>query len=465
MASSTGARDLTSGALLPQILQFSLPMAATGILQLLFNAADTIVVGKFAGSNALAAVGATGSLVSLLVGLFLGISVGVNILIARYIGSRDDVMVSRAVHTAAALSLLLGVLVFLVGFFFSRPMLRWMSTPEEILPLSDLYLRIYFIGVPASLMYNFGAAILRAFGDTKRPMTFLFISGAVNVILNLITVIYFKLGVAGVAIATAVSNYISLALVVRCLVRLEGSARLELKKIRLDPTEAIRMIQIGFPAGLQSVIFSISNVMIQSSINSFGAAAIAGHTASANISGFTYQAMNSVYHAAITFTSQALGAGKLARTKKVLGACVFTVLLIGVPMCAADVIFGPQLLTIYITTTDPAYAEIIRCGMIRTYYLTMPYFLCGVMEVICGIVRGLGRAWLPMIVSTIGSCVLRLVWIWTIFARIHTLESLYLSYPISWLLTAAAHLVCFVLAFRKLSARRKQRAETGHQLL
>ena len=465
MSSSPRTEDLTSGALLPQVLKFSLPMAATGILQLLFNAADTIVVGKFAGSNSLAAVGATGSLVSLLVGLFLGISVGVNILVARYVGSRDEVMIGRAVHTAAALSIILGVLVFLVGFFFSRPMLRWMATPEDILPLSDLYLRIYFIGVPASLMYNFGAAILRAFGDTRRPMVFLFISGIINVILNLVTVIFFNMGVAGVAVATAVSNYISLILVTRCLVHLDGSAKLELKKIRLDPTEALRMIQIGLPAGLQSVIFSISNVMIQSSINSFGAAAIAGHTASANISGFTYQAMNSVYHAAITFTSQALGAGKLARTKKVLGACVFTVLLIGVPMCVLDVVFGPELLTIYIATTDPAYDEIIRCGMIRTWYMSLPYFTCGVMEVLCGMVRGLGKGWTPMVVATVGSCLLRLVWIWTVFAHIHTLESLYISYPVSWILTAAAHGVCFVLAYRKLETRSKLRAEVGHQLL
>lgn len=458
MSSSSRAQDLTSGALLPQVLKFSLPMAATGVLQLLFNAADTIVVGKFAGSNALAAVGATGSLISLLVGAFLGVSVGVNILIARYLGSKDTEHVSRAVHSAAALSIILGVLVFLVGFLFSRPMLRQMSTPEEILPLSDLYLRIYFIGVPANLMYNFGAAVLRAFGDTRRPMMFLFVSGIINVILNLVTVIFFHMGVAGVAIATSVSQYVSLILVVRCLVRLEGCARLELKKIRLYPDEALRMIQIGLPAGLQSVIFSISNVMIQSSVNSFGAAAIAGHTASANISGFTYQAMNSVYHAAMTFTSQALGAGKLARTKKVYSACAFTVLLIGIPMCAADVIFGPQLLTIYINTADPAYAEIIRCGMIRTWYLSLPYFTCGFMEVACGMVRGLGKAWLPMIVATIGSCALRLVWIWTIFARFRTLESLYISYPISWILTAGAHIVCFLIAYRQLDQRMKARA-------
>ena len=442
--------NMTSGALLPQILMFSLPLAATGMLQLLFNAADVIVVGKFAGSVSLAAVGATSSLINLLIGTFLGISVGVNIVVARYLGCRDEAGVARSVHTAVALSLCLGILVLGLGLWLSTPMLRAMDTPSEVLELSSLYLRIYFLGVPGALMYNFAAAVLRAYGDTKRPLIYLAVSGAANVALNLFFVIVFHLGVAGVAIATVISQYISLVLILICLMRFEGSARLEPKKIRLHPQEALRMIQIGLPAGLQTAIFNISNVMVQSSVNSFGADVIAANTAAANIAAFPYTAMNAVFHAAITFTSQNLGARKYDRIWKIFWSCNLAVQIIGLPLCALCTVFSRQLLGVYVSSSDPAFEAVIANGLIRAYYVTAPYFLCGTMEVCCGMVRGLGRSWLPMIVSTFGACVLRIIWIYTVFAWDHTLPMLYISYPISWLLTAAAHVVCFAVIWKKL---------------
>ena len=442
--------DFLEGAPFGQIVRFSLPLAATGVLQLLFNAADTIVVGKFSGSNSLAAVGATGSLINLLIGAFIGISIGSNILIARYIGSRQRERTETAVHTSLVLSLLLGAIVTALGLVFSEPMLRMMDTPDEILPLSALYLRIYFLGMPGSVLYNFGAAILRADGDTKRPLIFLSVSGAVNVILNLVLVIAFRLDVAGVAIATTVSQYVAVAMLLRSLFQEEGWCRVELKKLRMDWREALRMIQIGLPAGLQSVIFNISNVMIQQAVNSFGSVVIAANTAAANLGNFTYTAMNAVFNAVVTFTSQNLGAGRLSRIGKIYLGGIAAVLLIGVPMCAGSILFGRPLLSVYIARTDPDYTQIIETGMVRLWWVVAPYFLCGIMETCCGMVRGLGRAWLPMFVSAVGSCLLRIVWIKTLFAADPTLPCLYISYPVSWVLTSLAHHVCYVLILRRI---------------
>ena len=344
-------------------------------------------------------------------------------------------------------------LSMVLGFFLASPLLRLMDTPEDVLPLSDRYLQIYFIGVPASLLYNFCAAVLRAFGDTKKPFFFLSISGTVNVLLNLFFVVVCRLGVAGVAIATVVSQYLALALVLICLMRLEGCAQLELKKLRFYPDEALRMIQIGLPAGLQSVIFNISNVMIQSSINSFGADVVAANTAAGNLDSFIYTACNSVYHASMTFTSQNLGAGRPERIKPVYRDCILTVLLIGVPMCALLYFFGQPLLGIYIAKDDPAYASVIASGMVRVTYMGMTYFVCGIMETCCGMVRGLGRSWMPMVVTIFGACVLRIIWIYTIFQTHHTLDVLYLSYPVSWVVTSAVHVLCFILIYRRMMAR------------
>lgn len=450
--------DMLNGALLPKLMMFSLPLALTGILQLLFNAADVIVVGKFAGSTSLAAVGATSALINLLTGAFIGISVGVNILVARYIGCRDDAGVSRAVHSAITLSLLLGVVTFLLGFFLSTPMLELMGTPDDVLRLASLYLRIYFIGIPGALIYNFAAAILRAYGDTKRPLLFLAVSGVLNVFLNLFFVIVCRLDVAGVAIATVVSQYVSVVLILVCLMRQTGPARLSLRQLRLHPSEALRMIQIGLPAGLQSVVFNISNVMVQSCVNSFGADVIAANTASANIAAFTYTAMNAVFHAAITFTSQNLGARRYDRIDRIFWGSCAAVCIIGVPLSLLSTVFGPQLLGIYIARSDPAYDVIIQNGVIRNYYVIAPYILCGLMDTTCGMVRGLGRAWLPMLVSLTGACLLRIVWIWTFFRWTHTLEMLYISYPISWIVTAAVHAVCYFVIWKKLRAKLEQAA-------
>ena len=441
--------DMLNGALLPKLMMFSLPLALTGILQLLFNAADVIVVGKFAGSTSLAAVGATSALINLLTGAFIGISVGVNILVARYIGCRDNAGVSRAVHSAVTLSLLLGVVTFLLGFFLSTPMLELMGTPDDVLRLASLYLRIYFIGIPGALIYNFAAAILRAYGDTKRPLLFLAVSGVLNVFLNLFFVIVCRLDVAGVAIATVVSQYVSVVLILVCLMRQTGPARLSLRQLRLHPSEALRMIQIGLPAGLQSVVFNISNVMVQSCVNSFGADVIAANTASANIAAFTYTAMNAVFHAAITFTSQNLGAGRIDRIKKVLTACLTTVLMIGLPLCLTCFLFGRQLLGIYVSSADATYEDVIRYGLVRLHRFGSLYFLCGLMEVMCGMVRGLGKTWLPMFVTGVGACLSRIVWIYTIFQIHHTPEILYWSYPMSWILTLVLHSVCFFVIYRQ----------------
>ena len=449
--------NMIDGPILPRILQFALPLAATGMLQLLFNAADVIVVGKFSGSVALAAVGATSSLVNLIVNTFIGISVGVNILIARRVGCRDDEGVRRASHCAIALSIALGLLVMLIGLVFSRPLLEWMATPDDILEKSALYLKIYFLGVPFTLIYNFGAAILRAYGDTKRPMVFLTVSGVINALLNLFFVIVCKIDVAGVAIATVISQVISVILVLRCLLRFNGPARIVLRELRIYKDEAVRMLQIGLPAGLQTMLFNISNVMVQSAVNGFGADVVAANTASANIASFTYTAMDSVYHAAITFTSQNLGAQRYDRIRKIFWSSNAAVLIIGLPLCAISTVFGPQLLSIYISATDPAYDIIIQAGMVRTYYTTTVYFLCGIMDACCGMVRGLGAAWLPMIVSLTGACLLRIVWIKTIFVWAHTLEILYVSYPITWFITAAVHCICFAVLWRKMQTRLKER--------
>ncbi len=449
--------DMTGGPLLSGILQFSLPLAATGMLQLLFNAADVIVVGKFAGSIALAAVGATSSLVNLIVNTFIGISVGVNILIARRVGCRNEDGVRRASHCAIALSAVLGLLMMLLGLFLSRPLLELMDTPADILEKSSLYLTIYFIGVPFTLIYNFGAAILRAYGDTKRPMLYLTISGIINAVLNLFFVIVCKIDVAGVAIATVISQVVSVVLVMRCLMCFDGWAQIHLKELRIHKAEAIQMLQIGLPAGLQTTLFNISNVMVQSAVNGFGADVVAANTASSNIAAFTYTAMNSVYHAAITFTSQNLGARLYDRINKIFWSCNAAVLIIGIPLCALSTIFGPQLLSVYIARSDPAFDVIIQAGMVRTYYTTTVYILCGLMDACCGMVRGLGAAWIPMLVSLTGACLLRIVWIWTLFRWDHTLQMLYVSYPISWVVTTLAHLICYVVIWKRMRARLAER--------
>lgn len=446
--------DMTNGPIFSKVLLFSLPLMMTGILQLLFNAADMIVVGKFAGSLALAAVGSTGSLINLLVNVFIGISTGANVLAARFYGSHNDAQMQRCVHTSLAISGVLGVFVSIFGSILSVPMLRLMNTDPDVLPLSALYLRIYFLGIPATVIYNFGAAILRAIGDTDRPLRFLLVSGVINVILNLVTVIVFDMSVAGVAIATAVSQYVAAALVVLCLIRSEGSYQLHLKKLRFHKDMVMQILQIGVPAGLQSSIFSISNVVIQSTINSFGSAVMAGSSAASNLEGFIYTAMNAFYHAALCFTSQNMGARKYERLNTVLISCVLGVTFIGFPLSLLAYAFGPQLLSLYISSSDANLADVIQAGMVRMKYVCIPYFLCGLMEVGSGVQRGLGKAWTPLIISTVGACVLRIVWIVTVFRLAPMLDMLFISYPISWGITLSAHFFVIFLTRKAMSNHR-----------
>lgn len=445
--------DMTNGPILSKILMFALPLMMTGILQLLFNAADMIVVGKFSGSLALAAVGSTSSLINLLVNVFIGISTGANVLAARYFGSRNDTEMRKCVHTAITLSGILGIIVCIIGLTLSGPMLRMMNTDPEVLPLSTLYLKIYFLGVPATVVYNFGAAILRAIGDTDRPLRFLTVSGITNVVLNLITVVGFHMSVAGVAIATAVSQYVAALLVILCLMKSEGVYKIEFNRLRIHKDMLLQILMIGVPAGLQSAIFSISNVIIQSTINSFGSAVMAGNSAASNLEGFIYTAMNSFHHAGLCFTSQNIGARKFERLNKIAFCCISCVILFGASLSALAFVFRDPLLSLYISSNDASLDAVLAAGITRMRYVCVPYFICGMMDVASGILRGLGKAWTPLIISTLGACVLRIVWIYTIFPLNPTLDNLFLSYPISWALTVTAHCIAIYLSRRKMAPK------------
>ncbi|MCI8528711.1 MAG: MATE family efflux transporter [Lachnospiraceae bacterium] len=436
---------MCNGPLLGKILIFYVPLMLSGILQLLFNAADIVVVGRFAGNEALAAVGSTSSLTNLIVNLFIGLSVGANVLVARYYGANQKDELKEMVQTTVATALVSGILLIFAGFFISRPALAWMGTPEDVIKHSVLYMRIYFVGMPFMMVYNFGSAVLRAVGDTKRPLYYLLIAGVVNVVLNLIFVIAFSMGVAGVAAATVASQAISAVLVVRCLIQSDSVYRLEMKGIRIAPDKLIKMVQIGIPAGMQGALFSISNVLIQSSVNSFGSVAMAGNTAASNIEGFVYTAMNALHQATISFCGQNYGAMKYKRIGKVLLICEGMVIIVGAVMGNAAYLLAGVLLRIY--SPDQ---EVIQYGILRMNFICVTYFLCGMMDVIVGALRGMGYAIMPMLVSLTGACLFRVVWIYTIFQSYRTLECLYISYPISWALTFLVHLVCFGVVYRKL---------------
>lgn len=442
--------DMCEGPILKKMLIFTIPLIFSGMLQLLFNAADIIVVGNFAGDNSLAAVGSTSSLVNLLVNLFVGLSIGANVLIARYYGAKQQKELDDTVHTAIALALIGGVLLTIVGVIFAPTFLRWMQTPDNIIDLASIYLRVYFIGMIPMLLYNYGAAMLRAVGDTQRPMKYLIIAGCINVVFNLLFVIAFKWDVFGVALATTISQTVSAVLVLRCLMKGEGAVRLDLKKIRLDSHKLLRILEIGIPTGIQGMLFSISNVIIQSSINSFGDTVVAGSSAAANIEGFVYTAMNSFYQANISFTSQNVGAGKKERINKILYTGLACVTVVGVGMGVGAYLIGPTLLSFY-TNSD----AVIAAGMIRFKYVMLPYVLCGIMEVLVGSIRGMGYVIAPMFVSLIGACALRLVFIATLFQteQFHTLDMLYATYPVSWIVTISAHVVTFVIVRAKMNKK------------
>lgn len=445
MARTRDEIDMLNGPITGKLIRFALPLIFSGMLQLLFNAADVIVVGNFCGSNAMAAVGSNGSVINLIINLFMGVSVGTNVVVARAWGRQHADSVFRTVHSAILLSVIVGLMAGAAGLIAAPQILQLMSVPEEILPLSTEYLRIYFLGIPATVVYNFGAAILRAIGDTKRPMYFLTAAGILNVVCNLILVILFDLGVAGVAIASAASQYLAAILVLRCLTKKENSCRLSFRKLHLYREETLEMIRIGIPAGLQGTIFDISNVLIQSSVNGFGATFVAGNVAASNLCGLIYTGMNAFYHAAVSFTSQNVGAGKPERLPRILLTCYALVASIGVFAGGLLNLFGSFFLGLY--NRD---AAVIAAGIIRLRWVGLPYFLCGMMEVGCGFVRGTGRAWLPMIVSLLGSCAFRIIWIYTVFAANPTPGMLFISYPISWLITWGAHTVCAVDSIRRM---------------
>lgn len=439
MREKTNEIDMTSGPLIPKILAFSIPLMLSGILQLLFNAADIIVVGQFTSAQAMAAVGSTSSLNNLIVNIFVGLSIGSNVLMARFYGAHNQEGTHTLVHTSILLSLIAGLFLVVLGVALANPLLTLMGTPDDVIDQSVLYMRIVFLGMPALLTYDFGAGILRAIGDTKRPLLYLLISGIINVCLNLFFVIVFGMGVAGVAIATVVSQYVSAFLVIRSMMKTSSSYKLRIKDLRMEKDMLLQILRIGLPAGIQSALFNISNVLIQSSINSFGSIAMAGNTAASNIEGFVYTSMNAVYQASINFTSQNVGAHNTKRITPVLLSCLMIVSIVGISLSTIVEVFDSELLGIY--SSDPT---VISYGISRLHVVCMTYFLCGLMDTACGSIRGLGYSMAPTIVSLTGACGLRILWICTAFQIDRTLFTLYLSYPVSWLVTFIAHMLCYM---------------------
>ena len=437
--------DMCNTPLLTGILRFALPLIATNVLQLAFNAADMIVVGKFSGSDtALAAVGATGALINLIVNLFIGLATGVNVLIANYRGAGRTEDAQDTVHTAMVTAAVGGFALIFIGFFLSRSLLALMGTPVNVIDQSTLYMRIYFMGMPFFLVYNYGAAILRGVGDTKRPLFYLSLSGVLNVLLNLFFVMILGMDVAGVALATISSQALSAILIVRCLLKTDGICNLDPKKLKIHKHKLIRMLQIGLPAGFQGSLFSISNVLIQSSVNSFGSIVMSGNTAAGNIEGFIYTSMNSVAQAALSFTGQNYGAQKYKRIDQVLGTCMLLAGFSGALLGNLAYLFGEPLLSLYTNNS----LEVVY-GMNRMQIIATTYFICGLMDTLSCTMRGLGMSVLPTIISLTGACLFRILWIYTVFAAHHTQFTLYISYPISWFLTSAAYVVCYFIVRKK----------------
>ena len=430
--------DMCNGTLMDKLISFSLPLMLSGILQLLFNAVDIIVVGRFTGSQALAAVGSTTALINIFTNLFIGISLGANVLAARFYASGKEKEMSETVHTSITLALISGLVMALAGVLLARFALKLMGTPDDVIDQSVLYMRIYFLGMPFFMLYNYGAAILRAVGDTKRPLFFLVISGMTNAFLNLVLVIVFHMGVAGVAIGTIVSQLISSILVLRCLYTSNTSYRLYFSKLGIKTQYLKQIFQVGIPAGIQSTVINLSNALLQSSVNSFGSVAMAGYTAANNIFGFLYMSVNAVTQSCMSFTSQNYGVKKLKRMDRVLLDCM--ILSVGVTLtlgCGAY-FFGPELLKIY--TSD---ADVIRCGVEVLAFTTVPYFCCGIMDLLPGALRGMGYSGVPMILSIIGTVGTRIVWIFGLFPAHRSLSFLFISYPVSWILTILMQAVCF----------------------
>ena len=439
--------NMTEGKLFPKIVKFTVPVVLAGMLQLLYNASDMIVVGKFAETGSLGAVGATSSLINLIVNVFIGLSVGGCVVAARYYGQNDRDGVSRTSNTAFLISLISGFVLAVLGFFLARPMLAAMGTPDDVIDRSVIYMKIYFIGIPGNMVYNFGSAIMRGCGDTRRPLIYLATSGLVNVALNLVLVIVFDLGVAGVAVETIVSQALSATMVFIYMIRTDSACRITKKTLKISKKELILIIKVGLPSGIQGSVFSISNVLIQSSVNSFGSAAMDGNTAAGNLEGFIYTAMNSVAQAAMSFVSQNYGAGKFDRIKKTVWQCAALSASVGIFMSIFAVGFSEPLLKMYINQ-QTAVPMTLSVGQLRLSIIATTYFLCGIMDTLSCSVRGIGHSTVSMIVSLIGACAFRVLWIYTAFAASRSLLTLYLSYPISWALTDVAHLVCLIAFYR-----------------
>ena len=439
--------SMLDGPLLPAVISYTIPIILTSILQLLFNAADLVIVGRFRGSLSVAAVSATSALINLIVNLFIGLSIGAGVSVAHGLGGHEDDVVHKTVHTALPTAIAGGAIVTVIGVFFSTTFLRLMGTPENVLPLSSLYMKIYFGGIIFTMVYNFCASILRAAGDTKSPLIFLAIAGILNVGLNVVFVTAFHMNVEGVALATVISQALSAVLVVWALMRRKDACKLYLRKIRFYKPQFLKMVRIGLPAGIQSSLFSISNVLIQSSINSFGDVLMSGSGAASSIEGFIYVTFNAFHQTAVNFIGQNAGAGQYRRVKKVLSTCLASSVVATLAVSILAYGFGPQLLSIYITDSQ----EAIGYGMTRLMYIALPYFLCALMDVTTGALRGIGASVTPMLISVLGVCGIRILWIYTIFhiPAFHTPECLYLSYPISWLTTFAFQLTAFFIIYKK----------------
>ena len=450
--------NMLQGPLFWNIISYTIPIILTSLLQLLFNAADLIVVGRFCGSVSVAAVGATGSITNLIVNLFIGLSVGAGVTVAHAIGGHEDEAVHRTVHTTLPAALVSGVILTVVGVCFSEPFLRLMGTPENVLPLSAVYMKIYFAGITFTMVYNFCASILRAAGDTKSPLIFLSIAGIINVVLNVVFVTQLHMNVAGVALATTISQGISAVLVILVLMRRTDACKLTLRKMRFYKAQLLKMLRIGLPAGIQGSLFSISNVLIQSSINSFGDVFMSGSAAASNIEGFVYVAINAYSQTAVNFVGQNAGARQFRRVKKTLWICLGCVFVTGLVLGTLAYALGPKLLSIYITDSE----EAISYGMIRLAFICLPYFLCGMMDVSTGALRGMGASVTPMIVSVLGVCGLRIGWIATVFRAVHTPQCLFFSYTASWLITFLIELFAFFVVYRKHAPRELAAPNMGY---
>ena len=442
---------MCNGSIMDKLISFSLPLMVSGIMQLAFNAVDIIVVGRFSGSQALAAVGSTTALINVFTNLFIGISLGANVLAARFYAAGKDREMSETVHTSITLALISGITMAVIGVLLAKWALEIMGTPDDVIGQSALYMRIYFMGMPFFMLYNYGAAILRAIGDTKRPLIFLIISGIANAALNMTLVILFHMGVAGVAIGTIISQLISCVLVLTCLYRSEGSYQLRFSKLKINGAYMEQIFQVGVPAGIQSTVINLSNALLQSSVNSFGSIAMAGYTAANNMLGFLYMSVNSITQACMSFTSQNYGVGKLKRMDKVLRDCAILSISIAVVLGGLAYCFGPQILTIY--TSDP---KVINCGMEILAYTSITYFLCGIMDLFPGALRGMGYSAVPMVLSVIGTVGTRIVWVFGIFPNHRSLSVLFVSYPVSWIITIVLQVVCFYFVRKRVHQKEKR---------